>query len=315
VVRRADLPGQSWPETVELRLADRPLSISGVVLDAAGKPHAHAAVWVDDPTYFAVKDEFALSAEHQMERGELLWRRYETDEAGRFEITGLLDREYEVCAVDCDTTDVVTLPGVRAGSADVALRFRPGTLLAELNGCIVDGSGAPVGDVVIRVTHFVFTYHGGMGDQSFLCQEYGPATETDEQGRFTLRNLPRSGITLQLAGRDLMTDDYRFPGDVVTTPVEIVVARRCRVRIDVSGSDLARADQAQFVDAGGADVLLMRDTGDMRYIERRTALTAGRTEVLFVPDNAAMAVFVSEGEEIGRLPLRPTPGEIAVVRP
>lgn len=315
VLEREQQPGGQWPDLVELRLVDRPLAIEGVVLDAAGEPNPRAKVWVHDPTYFAVNGPTAVSAEHEMHREEVLWRRFETDSAGRFRIEGLLDREYELRAIEQGTTDLAIAPGVRAGSSGVVIGFRPGALLEHADGRIVDSAGLPAPGVSIRVARFAFTYHGGMGDQSYRCQEYGASARSDQDGRFVLTGVPRGGIELQLAGENLLTSSYEFPGDVVTSPIHIVVTRRCLVRIDVSGSPLATADSALVLDARGDALHFLRDAGNTRYVEGTTKLTEGRTEVLFVPDTARTIVLRSGGGEVGRLPVAPDAESIVIVRP
>jgi hypothetical protein len=134
-------------------------------------------------------------------------------------------------------------------------------------------------------------------------------------GRFVLENVPRRGIVLELHGENLITSDYEFPGGVVTAHVEIVVTRRCGLRIDVSGSPLAEAEFARVLDGRGQPLTFHRESASMRYIERQTALAAGRTEVVYVPDTARTIVLAGERGELGRLPVAPSPEEITVVRP
>jgi RNA polymerase sigma-70 factor (ECF subfamily) len=311
---RSEQPDDRWPDLVELRLTERPLSIAGTVLDAEGKPHAAASVWVD-PTYFAAQDGFAWSAEQAMLPREPLWRRFETDADGRFRIDGLLDREYELHAIEKGTTAVTALPGVRAGSEGVVLRFPPDALLDEVVGRVVDSSGAPVPGISLTVSRPAFVYHAGFGDQTFIDEEMGARAESDADGRFVLKRVPRRGVGLSLYARDLITDHYDFEGDVVTSPCEIVVTRRCALRIDVAGSALAAAEEAALLDGRGEALEFRRESASEVRIEKRTRIEQGRTEVLYVPDTGRTVVLLAKGVEIGRLPVRPDPAKVVVARP
>ena len=307
-------PGGQWPEEVELRLLDRPLKIEGTVLRADGEPHARAWVWVADPTYFAVEGDFAYTAEHTMHRDELLWHRFATDEHGRFAVLGLDDREYALRAVDQETTEMAALEGVRGGSSGIVLRFSPEMLHERVEGRVVDHRGEPVGGVYMTVSRRAFIYGAGQSDHSYISQARGARGSSDRDGQFVLHRVPRTGVMLELGGENLATSTFEWPDGVVTTPVEIVVARGCGLRIDVSGSDLVDADEASLEDAAGTSLLIKRVSSEVTYVERRTALTGGRTEVLTVPDNAAMVVFLRQGVEIGRLPVRVGEQEVAVLR-
>ena len=110
VVLRREPPG--WPAYVELRFARRPMSLSGRVLDEAGMAHGNALVWVEDLTYFGA----ALTAEHDMQGSNRVWRAVATDGQGRFEIPGLMDREYRVRAIDKRTALMTASGTARAGT-------------------------------------------------------------------------------------------------------------------------------------------------------------------------------------------------------
>lgn len=64
----------------------------------------------------------------------------------------------------------------------------------------------------------------------------------------------------------------------------------------------------------GARLRIERHSAGEVFLEQRTKLTEGRSEVLAVPD-VAIEVVLRKGEEIvGRLPVRPSRREVFVVR-
>jgi len=309
--------------------------LHGVVVDATGNPVAGACValgpaprktgadgrfrfLVTEPAQeriFALDGEMPVSAEQTMHRHELLWRKIPTDAAGRYTIEGLLDREYEVRAVDEETTEIAVRNRVRAGSKGVAIRFAAGALLPELTGRLVDRHGRPVAGVQLQVERIAFEFGSKQyGGHAWICQARGARARTGADGTFRLVRVPREGIELRLYGKNLFTDEFRFPSGIVTSPVTIPVLRTCRIRVDVNGSRLAAADRIEVVDAAGNRLLLERRAANRIWSDRHMALTDGRSEVLAIPGNATEVVFRKDKDEIGRLPVAPDPRTIVVVR-
>lgn len=321
-VRREELAGEQWPAYVELRLVRRPLAIEGQVLDAQGRPHPRARVWAHDVTYFARGEGWPLSLEHTMAKGEQLWRAVTTDADGRFAVPGLADRTYELRAVDDRTLEQVVVRDVRAGGKGVEVRMPVGGRLEHLRGRVLDTAGEPVAGVEVRTERDCFTVssmgRGGKGqpeDETWVCQVGGPSAMTGEDGTFELRDVAREGVVLRLGAQDkLITSEFRFAGDLVVSPIEIRVQLRCQIRIDLAGSALGAADGAEVLDARGARLRIERHSAGEVFLEERTKLTDGRSEVLAVPD-VAIEVVLRKGEEIvGRLPVRPSRREVFVVR-
>lgn len=317
VVHRRDQPGGRWPPRVEVRLTQPPLVLAGRVLAADGHPCGHAHVWVHDVSYFGRQDGMPVTLEHTMAKGELLWRAVTSDAEGRFLIPGLADRAYEVRAVDDRTLQQVAVADVRAGNEDVVVRFPAHGLVAKLVGRVVDRDGHGIGGVGLHVERDAFVYGDGKpGGDQWLCQARGPATMTDDLGAFVLENVAAEGVYLRLHAQErLITDTFHFADERVTTPVGVRVQLRCQIRIDLAGSAFERADGAEVLDAAGKRLRIERDSANEVFVEQRTRLTAGRSEVLAVPD-AAVEVVLREGDEIvGRLPVRPQRDGVAVVKP
>src|SRR5262249_51994442 len=106
-----------WPERVVLQLGGAPLQLSGRVLDRERRPAAGAKVWVADPLYVGHEGGDALLAETLLGRDDRpFWAFALAGADGRFELGGLLDRGYELCALDPHSLVETRLPGVRAGA-------------------------------------------------------------------------------------------------------------------------------------------------------------------------------------------------------
>ncbi len=318
VIERTSQPATEWPDWIEVRLTDTPESIRGRVLRADGRPHDSAEVWVHDPTYFAQQGTLALSAEREMHTTQELWQRVTTDDHGEFSIPGLLAREYEVRAVDLRTLEQVHVRGVRAGGAGIELRFSADGVLPRLEGRIVDSRGQPVPEVDVQLTAHGFIYGAGQpGAMNYVCPARGPQATSDSNGVFEFENVTRRAYQLGFgfSSERVLTGGFTFVDGLAVSPIEVVVQLRCRVRVDVSGSDLEAATKVRFVDARDEPVAFERATAKRTYIEKSTYLSGGKSEFLTLPDTACEAVFELDGIERGRRPVRPDPNSTVIVRP
>ncbi|HTF90916.1 MAG TPA: sigma-70 family RNA polymerase sigma factor, partial [Planctomycetota bacterium] len=142
-----------WPEYVTLQLGGKPLELSGRVQRADGKPVAGARVWLVDSTTFGDGPGGMLQTEGWLAGDEEnAWHYATTDSEGRFELDGLLEREYELCAVDAATLERVTLTHIAAGRHDVVLELPSDACIPRIEGIAVDSNGAPLPEVKVVPT-------------------------------------------------------------------------------------------------------------------------------------------------------------------
>jgi hypothetical protein len=79
----------AWPSRVVLQLGDAPLSVSGTVTFADGRPAMGARVWIADPLYVGVEDDVVLAENALLGEDRPFWAFVLTDDQGRFRIDGL----------------------------------------------------------------------------------------------------------------------------------------------------------------------------------------------------------------------------------
>lgn len=311
---RTSQPGGQWPEWLEVQLADAPVSIRGQVLRADGKPHDRAEVWVADPTWYGIEGQLALSAESEMHKHSTLWRAFATDSEGRFEIPGLLAREYEVRAVDRDTAQIESVTGVVAGGEPTEIRFSTGGLIEKVTGRVVDGAGQPVAGMHVTVKRESFRHTADYtGAMTWICHADGARAITDEDGQFELTHVPASDVFLGLDAEGVFTPHHLFEGELTATVCQVLVARACPVRIEADQS-YSHANRARFLDSAGEELLVVRPTPGTRFWERVTSLTGGRSELLEVPDTTRTVILLEGDQEVARLRVQPNANELVVVR-
>ncbi len=316
-----------WPDEVVLQLGSEPLELAGRVVDAEGAPLAGIYVWIADPTFFgglgnpATDERPALvHAETLLAGGDPGWHRVETDATGRFTITGLLDREYSVHAMDPTTLARVVSSGVSAGKDDLVLRFDTGLTFPVLRGRVVDQLGRPVPDVSIYPMNDAFVTRF-RGQRMSTRHAMTDGVLTDADGRFTLHDVPRDLAYLRLNGADTIPEEYGrgVEGGLATLigddseRVEIHVQRRCHFKVELAAPD--EADRIGVLDEAGELLVITQFMGSSRRDTELMDLVDGVSNTLVAP-GAARTLALYRGEELVRtVPIRLEPGEVVILRP
>jgi hypothetical protein len=316
-----------WPEFVELQLGDATLSIDGQVLDHEGQARAGLRVWIADSTTFGIVGEGPVQLESLLAGTALtFWPFLETDEDGEFQIDGLLDRNYTLAAMDPDTllrTEVVDVP---AGSRNVVLRMPRDALFPRVAGVVRghDGRGVEGATVGPMCDAFRAQWQGSILGTSHSAVD---GVRTDEQGRFELKDVPKSLVYLRIDGEGILPLEYgRFvEGDprYVHTEVralpldeieslEILVDRRAHLQVELN--EPASADQFALVDERGIELELSAFSGHGRREGLRLPIYEGRSDVVAGTDRARLIVLFKGGAEIARFPVALVPGETKTVR-
>ncbi len=347
-LERPGAPGpetSGWPDFVIVRLTERTLSIAGVVVDLEGRPVEGAKVWLADPTPFGILGVMPTSAENLAAGATVppealeyrapsqdgdnfndwhssgapptaLWNYVTTDGEGRFELAGLSPRRYRVSVLNQEPLAVHTTAPIPAGSSAEEIRMPIPATFAELRGRVVTARGAPVPNARVRTQLRTFDQTSRVfgGRAQFVMLEAGEATQTDAEGRFAFRGLPKEGT------RVFVGADGIVPAEELLTPAAnpedfvIVVHTRCHVQVELE-EPRDRADAFGFEDAegDGVDVLVLRQGSTNAYTDME--LSDGRSPVVSVSSEATTLLLYKEGIVVGRLPLDLFPDEVNVIRP
>jgi RNA polymerase sigma-70 factor (ECF subfamily) len=315
-----------WPSTVTLRLGGEPLAVSGRVLDHRGEPVRDAHVWLADATLLGAGDRGLLHVEAILggDPGRT-WNFVQTDGDGEFKIEGLVPREYELRAMDSNTLLRCEKKHVAAGTTGVELRLATDTLFPLVAGRVVSGNGAPVAGVHVfpMCDAFQARVDGRIVSTSHEALD---GVTTDNEGRFELPNVPRSLVYLRVDGEPILPLEYgryvegdaRFVKSIRELPadkienLEIVVARRCHLQLEVA--DPQFADELSVLDVEGEPLELSIFVGNGRKEGPRAPIVDGRSNVIATPDTGRTLVLYKAGVELTRRPIELAPGDVQHVR-
>ncbi|MGE3172603.1 MAG: sigma-70 family RNA polymerase sigma factor [Planctomycetota bacterium] len=335
-----------WPDEIVLRLGGPPLSIHGVVLDQDEQPVEGAAVWVDDPTLLGIAGMLPVRVEYLLGGGELprqaatmpvpladdpgredlfmdqttgrmvptaCWYFVRTAKDGRFELTGLLPRDYRLRAFDAATgTTAVTGPVPAGGRADVRLA-RDG-LLPRLSGRVVSLRGAPLAGVEVACRLAIYEGRDRVPGGWFAGRMI-PAVgsvRTDEDGRFEFEQLHRERAELHFAS-DAILPRMLAVADVVD-PLSVTVEVEARCHVEVALADPTEADEVLALDGDGEqiDIAVLRSGSHQALTD--LPLHDGRSGVFVLGERAARLVLRKLGQPVREVPLQLRPGETFRVR-
>ena len=308
-------PGEAWPEPLVLALGDAPLVIEGRVLDARGEPVPGAEVWSDGETHFGYIEieggEMAMRAGANIEailRGDPWTWRTRTDAAGRFELRGLLPRDYHVIAFDARSL-LASEEVVPAGRRNAELRLPDEELHPLVAGHVSNLSGEPLTGVQVVLSRLSL----GDGGPANLLESR--TVRTDAAGRFAFENVSRAVNSVRVQGADfgLLGFEQALAPDDDVEHLELAVPMRVHLQID--GGEGADYDEASVLGADGATLSLSVHHGQSSYAMEKIRLEQGRSEAFSVSELAATLVLYARGEELRRLPVRLVRGELNTIRP
>ena len=308
-----DRPADGWAEGfVTLRLGGSGLTISGVVLDDGGEPVPLVNVRVADGEVFGLVDHQPRFVE-ELVAGVESGVRTKTD--GSFVLQGLADREYRLVAQHPITLGRTTPKSVRAGSTGVVLTLSSAGWIERLEGVVVTREGDPVPSATVtpRRAARVITHMGA----TYFSHDSGAATTTDEQGRFTIEQIP-PGVALVVSGDNVVTTEQTLPlttpsDRTVTTRIEIARRRHFQVEIDASSP----ARHVSLLDGIGAtlDLYVVRGGGSAT-VRSAAPLMDGRSVVLSVSEDATTLVLLSATyQEIRRIGITLRESGVTILRP
>lgn len=301
------------PAPIVLRLGGAPLTIRGRVLDEDGAPIAGVDVEFGSLTPFGQKRSedgrggmtWGLDFETLMRGEETGAQSAPTNERGEFEITGLLDRSYDLTVHDANTLRRVRLDGVRAGASAVELRLPAAKGLVRVAGRVAGKNGEPIAGVDVRAGYEV------PGSFARLTK----AVRTDERGHFEFTALATEGLGFQVIGERIFIVFWRAvkPGEDVGA-LELVASRRAFVQLDLTGR-AGFADHFSAVDAHGEACRMMQFEGPAIFFPERAEIDAEKSAVVAVEEDTRTIVLWNEDKEVARVPVNVVAEETVVVRP
>ena len=293
--------GEAWPDFVILQFAGEPLSISGRVFGTDGQGLGAARVWTESPDFFSKSQEDYLTLEKVMRGDDSRWSHATAEEDGRFELTGLGDRDYVLCAMDPRTMLIKKTKPLSSGIQGIEIRLDTADLWGQFSGQVVDRRGTPVASarvVVGCIVQEITSPSGSVWTTGFPSQN---ATTTDAEGRFVLEEVPRAGVVLSVHGESVLNNQH--PIETLASPVVLEVGLRYRIQLElVDGGAAGRS--FRFFDASGNAVLFQILAGGSITARQEGEFTDGRSPVVNVPETASEVVlYDSLGAELRRINL------------
>jgi hypothetical protein len=291
------------PPPVRLVLGPPPLSISGRVLDADGKPARKWTVTLLEGTALSQNRIPIVTAERVTAKGDV---QVITASDGSFRLGGLRDISYRLQAWNGEGL-IILSPSLRAGSKDVELRAPADSFIEKISGHVRSQDGLPISDA--HVTLRIVTERASYGSAFFDVK----STRTKADGSFVLEHVPKHFGQLGASGESIQDTHCELDDVDLSRAIEIVVRRMCRFRFECDAAEGA-ADAISVLDADGTMLgLVTKDAGGMSSTNM-AELSEGRSHVLSVSESATRLVLYRNGEAIWSRPLHLSPNEISLVR-
>lgn len=291
-------PAAGWPDFVELRLGYEAARIDGTVVDDRGKPIEGVFVMLGDPTPVRA-GTFGTFASVEV-LSALDGFDLPTAEDGRFALTGLLDRAYDVLALDARTLQTVTLSAIAAGTRDLTIVLSRAGLDDTVRGRVRFDDGAPAPGARVQLAW----WNEAVGPRGFVTPSDG--VSTDAHGAFELMDTPHSGVRVRVDGEGIVPIEFAIE-DARAREFVFVVERSRRLRVE-------RADGAsgffRVLDATGEPLMLYAGTPLRRLRWPQGFANAGKSEAYVVSERATTLVRLTDD---ARIPLTWRDEEVLVV--
>lgn len=283
-----------WPTDLVLELAGQPLTLRGIVVDEHGNPVPGVQVEPADPTPFGTVSRPGMPAYAGIPRTqeELAGSgAATTDSDGRFELTGLLDRDYTLSALSRPSLlHTVTEPiPAHSQNARIVLDHRA---LGTIEGRILDRHGNGIEGVRVAVSR-----------HRTAELVIGAHATTDEAGAFQINDATLEPEFLRIESPAIVPELFRqLAPNADPTDLQLTVGRRCRLQFDWSSWPNS-GDELIVIDEHGTRLTMMRLQGNSIGEAPSLHIAGAVSDVLLVSDAAAHAVVYRKGEEVMRVRL------------
>lgn len=301
-----------WPSHVVLRLGGPPPSIAGRVLDDDRQPIVDARVWIADATLFGMLDGSAATVESLLATvAHPFWSFVLTDADGRFEIPGLLERDYRVRAADPRTLTLAESKPVPSGTRDVELVLPASDVHEKITGRVLSRGGVPVAGARVKLGREAFAVQvpGGQHDEWI---ERPPVT-TDDEGRFTFEHVPKEGTYLLALSDEILFSGLALTRDMPPDDVVITATLRMHVQLELE-PPVDRVDVLHMLDETGRRLPIFNMRGESSHTDMLATVVGGRSEVVSVGETARTIVLYKGEVEVGRRDLALLPKTVNKVR-
>ncbi len=304
-----------WRDEIVLTLSSTPLSIRGrvaAVHDAPPIPVPGARVWISDPTLFGRLDGDTATVESLLAREDHpFWVFVEADEHGRFEIGGLLERDYWVRAADPRTLEFGSKEVVPAGSTNVEIDVA-NPVFERVRGRVVTSDGAAVAGARVHLERRALEVQvdGGTRDE-WMQRE---PVITDAKGAFEFASVPHADTTLVVRSDEILS--ALMPVTRETNPDDVVIRVSLRLHVQVElDPPIDRARELRILDENEQPIVVRVIRAERSHTDLFAKIVDGRSEVLSVSDAArTLVLFLEPGNEVARIPLHLLPRTLNVVR-
>jgi len=295
------------------------LKMSGHVIDAHGAPIAGVQVKLLDSTPFAQIDYMMFGHANRPQNagleallgGHTLWLWTTSGADGRFELPGLLPKEYRLRAFDLRTMSVLISKPYAAGKNDVELVMGGDPRYARIAGRVIDRSGRPVEGARVR-PNLPYVAERSQETSALL----GEGVLTDADGRFEFRDLSREVDLLLVYPPGATSGTSVFiPNGQDLEAIVARVPRYCNIQIDLTGSSIQASSFIAMDEKGLMLSMSMRQGEQTIAGESDFPLVDGRSEAISVSEDARKLVFYGNGKKVAEIPLHLVPEQLNIIRP
>jgi DNA-directed RNA polymerase specialized sigma24 family protein/protocatechuate 3,4-dioxygenase beta subunit len=306
-----------FEEEVILRLGPPTLEIKGRVVNEAGIPRPDVIVWISDLTDFGFKTQetsgsravWSLSIE-EINNDDNHGCKAETDEQGFFTLKGLLNRDYELRAIDKLTGSQAAPIIVPAGTTNCEYMFANELLTMRVAGRIQTLSGSPIEGVRVAPSRGRMF---GAGEDSSLVPNAVLGVNTDSEGRFEFESLATRSTVLQLQHDSFFIEQFDLDGRDDLEDLVIVQPVLCEVEVELDMSP-GQHNMIQILDENEQPLSLIQSHGVFVGMGDFVMITDGKTGIFQVNETARTIVYTKDGVEVIRNKISVNPDDRAIIR-